>query len=111
MDGVGQTEGAEVRDAFEACAPGDGCPAGTACVAAACSLTGQTGYFCSTACTTTGQRPSSIFVLPYLPRCVVSAPGGAGLCYDGCVTSADCGGGTACAAVPDTSMRVCVPAT
>lgn len=105
-----EVDGHHGRIAYEACSPGDSCPVGTACIAAAYSLSGQAGYFCSTACSSTAQCPASIFTLPLLPVCVADIQSSVGLCYDSCLNTIDCGGGTACAAVPGTSVRVCVPA-
>lgn len=100
-----------LRNAYEPCNAGDACSNGTTCTTAMYSLSGRPGNLCSAACTDASQCPPSAYFSSFPPTCVVSVSAGVGLCYDSCLTSGDCGGGTVCAQVPGTTARVCVPAT
>jgi len=97
------------RTPYETCAAGQLCGGGTTCQAAMYSLTGAPGTLCTAGCTSGAQCPASSFFATYLPTCVVSASTGQGLCYDTCVSDADCGGGTRCARIPGTANNICVP--
>lgn len=101
-----------LRDPYTRCYAGDACGGGTACVSAMYSLTGAPGTFCSVGCTRGEQCPVSPYYSAYLPTCIVNASVGSGLCYDTCITTADCGGGTVCAQVTGSAtVRICVPAS
>ncbi|MFO0606768.1 MAG: hypothetical protein U0324_26585 [Polyangiales bacterium] len=96
---------------YEACKAGGTCTNGTTCTTAMYSVSGAPGNLCTVTCSAGPQCPVSPYYSTYLPTCVVSASTGFGLCYDTCLTNADCGGGTACALIPGTANRICVPAT
>jgi hypothetical protein len=102
---------AVVRGAYEPCNAGDTCTNGTACTTAMYSLTGAPGNLCSAGCTNALQCPPSAYFSSFAPTCIVSVSAGSGLCYDSCLTSGDCGGGTVCVQIAGTPVRVCVPAT
>ncbi len=100
------------RGPYEACKAGDLCSSPTTCQTAMYSVSGAPGNLCTVTCSAGPQCPVSPYYSTYLPTCVVSASAGFGLCYDTCLTSADCGGGTVCALIPGTvNNRICVPAT
>lgn len=101
--------GAVGRGAYEACAAGEACGSGTVCTTAMYSTTGAPGNLCTIGCTQGAQCPVSPYGSVYAPTCIVSVSAGSGLCYDTCLTDADCGGGTVCALIPGTTARVCVP--
>lgn len=109
--GAGNICGAVVsgREPYTACNAGDACGSGTSCQTAMYTLSGNPGTLCTAACTRGEQCPPSSFFATYLPTCVVSASTGQGLCYDTCLSDADCGGGTRCAMIPGTANRICVP--
>lgn len=98
-----------VRGPYEGCPNGESCSASTVCLPASYALTPGTGRLCSVQCTLGEQCPPSIYGNPLAPTCVVSASTGQGLCYDTCTSNLDCGIGTRCAWIPNTSARVCVP--
>ncbi len=99
------------RQPYERCYSGDVCSGGTYCSQAMYSLTGTPGNLCTAGCTNAAQCPPSGYYAAYAPTCVVSLSAGSGLCYDSCVSNLDCGGGTVCAQVPGTTVRICVPST
>ncbi len=103
--------GPSARLAYERCNAGEACTNGTTCATAMYSLSGAPGNLCTAGCTSAAQCPPSSYFAAYAPTCVVSASTGTGLCYDSCVSNADCGGGTVCAQVPGTTVRICVPGT
>lgn len=109
--GAGNVCGAVVsgREPYTACTAGEACGGGTSCLPAMYTLSGNPGTLCSAACTSGPQCPPSSFFATYAPTCVVNAGTGQGLCYDTCLTNADCGGGTTCAQIPGTANRICVP--
>ena len=94
---------------YEACNAGEACSNGTSCVTATFSTNSLPGNICSSSCTSGAQCPSSVYGAGYLPTCVVSATSGTGLCYDTCVSNADCGIGTRCARISGTANNICVP--
>ena len=99
------------RGAYEACSAGDLCTSGTSCAQAMYSVSGSPGNLCTASCSAGPQCPVSPYFSAYLPTCVVNGSTGQGLCYDTCLSNADCGGGTQCALIAGTNNRICVPAT
>jgi len=98
------------RGPYEACNAGDLCGGGTTCAQAMYSVSVVAGKLNKESCSAGPQCPVSPYFSTYLPTCVVNASTGQGLCYDTCLSSADCGGGTQCALIPGTANRICVPA-
>ena len=80
---------------------------GATCLPSQYSTTGGAASLCSATCTTGAQCPTASGAMP--ATCVVSATSGAGLCYQTCVSNADCDPTTRCSRIPGTTANICVP--